>query len=59
MKEKCGQCKWHRKENEEWTCHNPESECWGCYTGYNDHCDEFEERSSQKFSVEIMKKNHK
>ena len=57
MKEKiCGKCRWHRKENEEWVCHNPNSGCWGCWTEYRDGCDEFEERANSGFSADVKKK---
>lgn len=53
----CGKCIHHRKEDEEWICKNPNSECWGCYTEYRDACNDFEERQPKtKFSVEIVKK---
>ena len=54
--EKCGKCLHHRYEDGEWICNNPDSECYGCYTEYNDICnDGFEERAGSKFSVEIKK----
>lgn len=54
----CGKCLHHRKEDEEWICKNPNSECWGCYTEYRDTCGDFEERQPKsKFSVEIV--NHR
>lgn len=40
----CGKCVHHRKQNEEWVCTNIESECYGCWTEYEDGCDEFEDR---------------
>ena len=53
----CGKCMHHRYEDGEWICNNPDSECYGCYTEYNDECDEFEERTgSNVFSVTIKKK---
>ena len=55
----CGKCIHHRYKDGEWICTNPDSECYGCYTEYNDECDEFEERVSNKFSVEVVKKNKK
>ena len=55
----CGKCIHHRYEDGEWICTNPDSECYGCYTEYNDECDEFEERVGNKFSVEVVKKNKK
>ena len=56
-KENCGHCLHHRNIDGEWICVNPDSECYGCYTEYNDECREFEERlSSRGFSVTIKKK---
>ena len=52
----CGKCKYHRKDNEEWVCKNPESEYYGDYTEYKDTCDEFEDRTSPGFSVVVKKK---
>lgn len=52
----CGFCTHHHKENDEWICENPDSECYGCYTEYNDDCDSFE---SRYFSVEIKNKKSK
>ena len=43
----CGQCKYHRNQNEEWICNNPESENYGDYTEYKDSCEEFEERNTK------------
>lgn len=54
IEEICGKCKHHRKEFEEWVCTNPDSECYGCATEYNDDCESFEDRVST-FSVEIKK----
>lgn len=42
----CGKCVYHRKEYEEWVCNNPDSECFGCATEYNDKCSDFEERAN-------------
>lgn len=42
----CGKCVYHRKEYEEWVCNNPDSECFGCATEYNDKCLDFEERAN-------------
>lgn len=56
----CGKCIHHRKEIEEWICHNPDSECYGCYTEYRDTCDKFEDRlTGSDFSVEIRKNSKK
>ena len=53
----CGKCIHHRKRNEEWICDNPESECYGCYTEYNDSCNDFEERpSTAGFQVTVRKR---
>ena len=53
----CGKCIYHRKEDEEWICNNPDSECYGCYTEYNDTCTNYEERRPyQRFSVEIVRR---
>ena len=52
--ENCGHCVHHRTVDGEWVCHNPESECYGCYTEYNETCDCFEERMpNSRFSMEI------
>jgi len=59
-RENCGHCLHHRNTDGEWVCTNPESECYGCYTEYNDECNEFEERRPKtRFSVEIKQKNKK
>lgn len=42
---KCGNCKHHRNETGEWFCMNTDSEMYGCETGYDDYCDDHEERS--------------
>ena len=55
----CGKCIHHRKQNEEWVCVNPESECYGCWTEYRDGCDEFEDRVNSGFSVTVVKKSKK
>ena len=53
----CGKCLHHRKQDEEWICNNPDSECYGCYTEYRDGCDEYDERQARtKFSVDIVNK---
>lgn len=52
----CGKCLHHRRDNEEWVCKNPESECYGDYTEYKDACDEFEERINSGFAASIKKK---
>ena len=54
---KCGTCKYHKhiyshiepKDgkvdiHEGWVCINEDSENAGCYTEYNDKCDEWEEK---------------
>ena len=55
--ENCGHCSWHRKQNDEWVCTNPDADEYGDYTEYRDTCDMFEERQTrhQKFSVEITR----
>ena len=50
----CGYCCHHCRDNEEWVCTNPESECLGEYTEYNDGCTEFEAR----VTAEISKKKN-
>lgn len=58
IEEICGKCIHHRKEYEEWVCMNPDSECYGCATEYNDDCNDFEERVAKtRFSVEVVKKS--
>ena len=52
----CGKCLHHRKENEEWVCTNPDSDCYGCWTEYRDGCDDFEDRVNSGFSVTVKKK---
>ena len=42
--ENCGNCRYHRKDGDEWICTNENSDCYGCETDYNDECEEFEER---------------
>ena len=55
--ENCGHCRYHCKDDEEWICNNPDSDCFGCYTEYNEVCDDFQERNPySKFSVSIKKK---
>lgn len=48
----CGKCKYNKVAERELkggcivpacACDNPESECYGCYTQYDDYCDEFED----------------
>ena len=54
--ENCGHCRHHRKDDGEWVCHNPESDCYGCYTEYREVCENFEERPTQsRFSIEITR----
>lgn len=42
----CGTCKWHEHDlwDEEWTCNNTSSDCYGCVTEYQDTCANYEER---------------
>lgn len=55
MNENCGHCLHHRKRDEEWICNNPDSECYGCYTEYEESCEDFEERRpKEKFTIEIV-----
>ena len=49
----CGKCYYHRKHYDEWCCDNPDSECYGCATEYNDTCEDFEDRANSGFSVEL------
>ena len=46
MEECCGNCKYHRfdKDRQEWICANPQSDCEGEYTPYEESCDEHEGR---------------
>lgn len=55
----CGECLHHRKQNEEWVCTNPESECYGCWTEYRDGCSSFEDRVNSRFFVTVVKKSKK
>lgn len=56
-KEVCGTCKYHKhiyaqvrshvngiRIDDGWVCINEDSENAGCYTDYDDSCDEWEER---------------
>lgn len=43
-KECCGVCKYHKKEDGEWTCTNEDSEAYGLETHYQDTCEEYESR---------------
>lgn len=49
----CGKCIYHRYDDGEWVCNNPDSECYGCYTEYRDSCNDFETR--QSFQVQIIR----
>ncbi|MBO5610591.1 MAG: hypothetical protein J5929_09535 [Eubacterium sp.] len=47
----CGNCRYHRPEKHEedrrkteWSCDNAESDNWGCFTEYNDKCEDWEGR---------------
>lgn len=42
----CGMCKWHQYDeySNDWFCANGESEYFADFTGYDDCCEEFEER---------------
>lgn len=58
--ENCGHCLHHRKEDDCWVCTNPDSDCYGGYTEYNETCADFEERRPRtRFSVEIVKNSKK
>ena len=49
----CGKCYYHHKHYEEWCCDNPDSDCYGCATEYNDTCLDFEDRANSGFSVSL------
>ena len=40
----CGNCKYHRKKDEEWICDNHDGEYFGMETMYDDRCPDYEER---------------
>jgi hypothetical protein len=40
----CGTCKWHSRDGEDWICVNGDSDHRADWTGYDDTCDEWEER---------------
>lgn len=40
----CGECRFHRYQDGDWLCTNPQSEFGGHYTDYDDYCEEGEER---------------
>lgn len=46
MRECCGTCKWHRYDGyeDDFYCVNGYSEYYTDFTGYEDSCDEWEER---------------
>lgn len=45
MKECCGTCKWHSKDElGDWLCVNDESEYCADWTEYSDSCEEWESR---------------
>ena len=44
MNEICGKCQYHKYNNGEFCCTNPESEYYSDYTEYVDSCDEFEDK---------------
>ena len=41
----CGRCQYHRRDGSLWYCYNENSEYYGCETGYEDGCNEVEERA--------------
>lgn len=47
QEECCGNCKYHKNDDGDWICNNPDSECYGCVTEYKDICDQQEERSGR------------
>lgn len=40
----CGNCKWSRQDVPfgDFTCHNQQSDCYGCECMYDDSCEEFQ-----------------
>ena len=43
----CGKCKYHTKPNlpfTDWTCDNPQSDCYGLESEYSDSCEDWKER---------------
>ena len=51
MEGKCGKCKYNKYEVDPrgnhvgaFACVNPDSEFYGCWTQYNDSCEDFEKR---------------
>lgn len=44
--QRCGDCRYHRKEGREWCCMNEDAEWYGLETDYNDGnaCADFERR---------------
>jgi len=45
----CGTCKHHRKRKQDpdWTCNNPDSDCYADFTGYKDYCENYEARPTR------------
>ena len=50
-KECCGNCKYHVPDNpevysetKEWVCDNELSDCYAMFTGFDDGCEDYEER---------------
>lgn len=46
MKRCCGNCKWHEHDElfGDWVCVNADSEYLSDFTGFEDSCEEFEEK---------------
>lgn len=46
MEKCCGNCRWHEYDElfDDWVCVNPDSDYVADFTGYEDSCEEFEER---------------
>ena len=52
----CGKCAYNKFEEKKlksgttisaYACNNPNSECYGCYTQYDDYCDEYTEKEEE------------
>ena len=50
-RECCGNCKYHVPDNpevysetKEWVCDNELSDCYAMFTGFDDECEDYEER---------------
>ena len=44
MKKVCGNCNWSKQDVPfgEYTCHNADSDCYGCECMYDDNCEDWE-----------------